>query len=114
MTSDKKIRAADGLSEGLHVALRKACDSLPTSIAWNLINAMRQPWIDYLEWLTAQLNGVQPTWQQLRDLTVNYRHDKEYKSDQFYLANALRCAFDLFTDDDWRGYASYLEYVDWP
>ena len=100
-----KIRKED-LGEALHTALRKLCDSTPTSIAWNLIalDVCTAAWEEYLQivWPKTRRVKKDDLWKQLKVASENWpgcgNHAKA----------ALRCAFRLFSDDDWKQMAGYL------
>lgn len=94
------------LAECLHVALRKACDSTPTSIAWNVIHLLsKETWGEYVELVFSALRGKKSN----EDI-VNAvkRSSLGWHIMADYSGVALRCAFKLFDDDDWYGYSSLL------
>jgi len=125
----KKIKKAilEQLGEALHTALRKCCDSRPTSIAYNLIHEIDSVvWHDYLDYLRDKLKGVKFKDKQhlaivMAGHTVLYFDDEwrkrlgDKKNDSAYrkkftngITLSLKCAFELFSEEDYRGYCAYL------
>lgn len=95
------------LGECLHVALRKGCDSKPTSLAWNIINILdREAWGSYLDAVWAGL----ATCQAAREIPAMLKRVGCDLTGGNAGRNALRLAFEFFDDLDWRGYASYFAY----
>lgn len=91
----------------LHTALRKACDSAPTTIAWNAIALW--PDKEYAKFITHiyEYFGTEKgqriaTWNTLRAAV------KTYYLFGTHAGNILSYAFDQFTEEDWKGFASYL------
>jgi hypothetical protein len=105
------------LGESLHTALRKACDSHPTSAAWNCINAMKAtPWKQFLEHVVEQFKDfdtppastkpyhINPAWgEKLRKSALSWEPYGEGSE-----AMTLFCIFECFEKHDWQGFASWL------
>lgn len=111
-TKKVKLHAKAMWGEALHTALRKACDSTPTTIAWNLINTLEDPWNDYLAVLKDQLLNLYKDkdielWQALKIASLMWDCYK-YEGNTRHIAISLKCAFELFEYEDWEGFASYL------
>jgi cation transport regulator ChaB len=106
---DNMIRIrANGLGEYLHSALRKACDSSPTTIAWNIIcmEAFNKVWEEYLDLAEKQLVNATPktAWKSLKAAGEQIGFGT-------YAQSALKHTFAMFDDNDWQGMASYLEEI---
>jgi len=101
----------DGLGEALHSALRKCCDSHPTTIAWNVINMSEcnEAWDAYLAEVEKRLKSKKVTTENAWEvLKVLYNEAIPYGKH----ANAiLRTAFKMFSDEDWKGMATFLEEI---
>lgn len=97
----------DDWAEALHVALRKACDSTPSSIAWNAIYLLeKKAWPNYLDHVKA--NVVNP--KDIDDLESQVKR-ASIKWRPYGLGHGaviLHCAFEIFSDSDWGGYVSYM------
>ena len=104
----------DELSECLHAALRKFCDSSATTIAWNVINLMKEPdWNSYLDWVylkmpseahnQADLAGA------LKTISLSWSDIKQTSWVGNYQVRILQSSFKLFSSKDWMGYAALLE-----
>ena len=99
----------------LHTALRKHCDSNPTSIAWNLIYVSVDGgwWTKWLEHLSKALRKDRLKITTLRDFTqiiskasisedLNICFDwYDFSGNERYVAIAMKCALQLFDRDDW-------------
>lgn len=91
-------------SEALHTALRKCCDSTPTSIAWNAIYLLpKGVWGKYVTHMEGSISGTKDLAEQVKKASF-----------KFYLygshgGNILRCAFEEFSKEDWEGYSSFLK-----
>ncbi len=112
MKKNKKIR--ENISTNLHVALRKVCDSKPTSIIWNVFsialdyNGQNPNFIKYFDDLPIflienyeNINGLKTLADYVKKFTLKFDFDG-------YLGNIASCAFELFEEDDWLGYCIYL------
>lgn len=119
------------LGIALHTALRKGCDSSPTSAAWNMINYMDPyMWGLYLELLLEELRKIEkPSIGDLRDLTCDLwdpfgEIDKQWRDDNTLLPaevhrnrkdrtliTVMGCIFDSFEENDWFGYACFLKEI---
>lgn len=108
-TIGKSEVGRDDLLYVLHVALRKACHSRPTSLAWNLI-------------------GIDKCFDAAMDSYLNevWKRFLKAKPEQFAAAAkaavgdalpwgsssahvALRITFEMFDDNDWEGFVSFLD-----
>jgi hypothetical protein len=108
----------------IHTALRKACDSTPTSLVYNLIHASDGEWSLYLKYLTKFLDENK---EEMVDQTIGVRYlcaidtlsdligdyyptNEELKGDginaSLYMSIAL--GFKLFDDRDWQGALCYI------
>jgi len=104
---NKKLKIEkECLGECLHTALRKGCDSSPTTIAWNLINieAFNSVWHEYLElaWKQLKTCNTQNCWIGLKKAAEQIEYGTCPRS-------ALRQTFELFDENDWKGMACFLE-----
>lgn len=93
----------------LHTALRKCCDSKPTTAAWCLIDAAEcsPVWEIYLDsaWaLLSQITNRKDIIECLKAANEGIHCLKEHRG----LGNALHSIFELFDDEDWKGFACYL------
>lgn len=91
----------------LHTALRKACDSVPTTIAWNAINlwpdAEYGKFVDHIHNYFKEESGQRiQTWNTLRAAV------KTYDLHGTHAGNILHVTFNQFTEEDWKGFASFL------
>jgi hypothetical protein len=77
------------------------------SLAWNLINleGFDNAWESYLNEAEKQLKpkSVSPD-----NAWVALKLSKEDMIRGTFTTNALCCALELFSDDDWKGMASFL------
>lgn len=95
----------------LHTALRKACDSTVTSLAWNYLNFADDAWSTYLKL-------VKPDWERVKTRTEALELLKESAEDLPNLKTVtselmtLHLIFKLFDEKDWEGFATYLEWED--
>lgn len=106
------------LPEALHVALRKICDSNPTSILWNLIYKLeKRTWPLYLDHVWAAIEKGDPKskpWEVLRAASKSWEREmvmsgKREKLDH-HGATIMDILFGMFTAEDWKAYASFLDY----
>ena len=107
----------ENLGPALHTALRKACDSSPTSAAWNCINAIKAtPWKSFLKHVVAGFEDfetpvpspkpyhINPAWgEKLREVALGWE-----PYGQGHEAMTLFCIFECFSKGDWHGFASWL------
>lgn len=96
------------LGSYLHTALRKVCDSTPTSLTWNLLNldGINPSWTKYLDFAHKRLKGE-------KDLTKLWEHLKAASEDlEMDSRNAwdttLYLSFRMFDQDDWERFSTYL------
>lgn len=90
----------------LHSALRKCCDSEPTSILWNIVHFLPEGvWNQYLVFILPHINTVTrpKRWVALK------KHSLEWEFMGEPPKAAMHCTFKLFTDDDWQGYATFID-----
>lgn len=99
------------LGESLHVALRKCCDSGPTSAAWNAINKMPDGhWGNYVSAVYAAIDGQDDPTGALRATSLKWAEDnRRFDSSA---VRSLASAFFRFDEEDWRGMAGFLEYCE--
>lgn len=109
-----KIKS-DCLGEALHTALRKGCDSTPTSIAYNAVYLLKSDiWKDYLKYLTEyQCDAGIPLWENVKNASLKYHMNRKliekYRThDQMPMLVILKCSFEMFSDGDWEGYTCYI------
>lgn len=100
----KEAPPADEYGMLMHTALRKCCDSTPTSIAWNAVHlSTKGVWSGF----AAQCaEAGARTGEQLRDVFENAglpRVDGE-----MYVWQILDMSMEMFDDGDWDGMAAYL------
>jgi hypothetical protein len=114
----KKIVLREDLGEALQVALRKACDSTPTSLLWNIIYKVDEhTWEKYLDMVYVELQIAEATGTPLKDALRKI--SKEFRRKAYSIRDdkldghgitLMVISFELFNDSDWEGYASFLEY----
>ena len=94
------------LAECLHVALRKGCDSTPTTIAWNVIHLLDgKTWEEYIDLVFSALKGKKTE----DDIVKAVKQSSlAWGVTANYPGVALHSSFKLFDDDDWYGYCSIL------
>lgn len=99
---NKQLGQLEDLGVLLHTALRKCCDSPPTSLAYNLISmeAFSAWWTTYLAMV--QTKGAPVTVDKLKAAVKELDWGDAAR-------NALHIAFDLFSDDDWAGFIAFAE-----
>ncbi len=115
----------ESLGEALHTALRKCCDSHPTSLVWNLVYIMdNDVWGEYLEHVFFELEvakrqkGSVEWWKVLKLASLRFRKALEEKAYiqrskdrdkiNWHSVNCLDISFRYFDDGDWKSYASFL------
>lgn len=106
---------ADEVGAALHTALRKVCDSTPTSLAWNLIYLCDHAWSAYLRFVADRLVKGEKPFEAAKAAAVDL-HDVYNRVDHPWLAEphggneqfALSCSLKLFSEVDWRCFVSYL------
>src|SRR3989337_1359689 len=104
----------EDLGNALHTALRKCCDSHPTTIAWNAIEAMpNSSWEIYLEGLLPLLEAAPKpmTAPQIGEIVSRYSKSDRWPwyKDRNRLMIILYQSFTLFDEDDWIGYISLAD-----
>lgn len=111
MAKKKNLLTVDreNLGEALHTALRKYCDSDPTSIAWNVIHLLKpKVWAEYLETVWKRLDGVKFTDEAAITTAVREASIKDWRIVGDYAGVSLQCAFKCFNASDWHAYAAML------
>lgn len=97
----------EDLGMATHTALRKVCDSSPTSLAWNLINleGITPAWKEYLEILWSIIKA-------LKKKPDDYGPILKQASESLEWGNhgqaCLKLTFRFFDDGDWSGMAAFL------
>ena len=100
------------LGEYLHTALRKLCDSTPTSLMWNLINlnVFDPAWDHYLAAAWKELGKIKKKSEIGGALKKAVEPLKDFGGEgQLYIHQVMRCGFELFDDDDWESMGGFLE-----
>jgi hypothetical protein len=96
------------------VALRKACDSKPTTILWNASHGLSD---EARRWVCEPIETVLrgPTeYATVEDFVSAAKAaclEAEYSGK--YEQQMIHCLYELFTNDDWAGYFSYLIKWQW-
>jgi hypothetical protein len=105
------------LSEALHVALRKACDSKPTSLMWNLIYlADGEEWELYLDHVYVQLivacTKDEPLPLALKAASLSFSNalhaSRRTQKINHHVVTCWDITFEMMSTADWEGYAAYL------
>ncbi len=126
MSSDKQITGYD-VCYSIHTALRKCCDSTPTSLLWNLIHAFDgradDAWHFYGELVAHHIADGRSAVDAMKNAAVTLgasarfdvpegfrdRHAGLRSSTEGACAlTAIRLTFELFSEQDWDGAAGYL------
>lgn len=95
------------LGECLHTALRKACDSHATSLAWNLVYLIPDArWDRYLDFIHEAMKSTSPE----NRLEMLKKRSLELPSEDNAFV-CLRLTFEMFDGKDWKGYGVYLSEV---
>jgi hypothetical protein len=113
MASKKRFGAVkEELGEYLHTALRKLCDSTPTSLMWNVINieVFNPAWDHYLTAAWVELGKIKKKSEIGGALKKAAETLRDFVGEgQLYIHQVMHCGFELFTDDDWESMGSFLE-----
>lgn len=107
----------DDIPEALHVALRKLCDSTPTSILWNLIYIMDQGiWGKYLDYVYTKIKIAEGTgqeyWLALKEASLGFENEMYRRREPKIEGHSLclmNICFEQFEEFDWKGYAGFIE-----
>jgi hypothetical protein len=111
------MKFSEDLGAVLHTALRKCCDSSPTSAAWNLLYELKEDqWADLLDTIRAEfksfafVKGGKSHNDQLavRLKQATFQWEPYGKG---HICVALHCVFHCFSDNDWYGFAGFLDSV---
>ncbi len=94
------------LGVALHTALRKACDTEATTLTWNIINIIKQGWLDYLDLVGSEWDRVK-TKQEAIELLQSSAEELEFGCSE---RNSLKLSFRYFDSDDWEVFGAYLFY----
>jgi hypothetical protein len=102
------------LGVALHTALRKCCDSSPTSTAWNLLYELKgDQWTELLDTIRAEFKPF-------KFVKGGKSHDDQLAAQlkkavlswepwgKGHICVALHCVFRCFSDNDWYGFAGFL------
>ena len=107
MSDEQTIKIPEcDLGVVLHTALRKACDSTPTSLVWNIINIIKQGWLDYLDLIRSGWCQVTTKQDAIALLKMSAEELKWGSPERA----TLKIAFGYFCESDWEGFAAYLFY----
>jgi hypothetical protein len=100
------------LGVALHTALRKACDSDPTTAAWVAINRMpKEQWVRYLDHVHAALEAApddKAPVEALKEASLGWLPDQAQAAT---FERSLKTAFFSFNESDWEGYGCWLDEV---
>ena len=107
----------DDLPEALHVALRKCCDSTPTSMLWNLIYIMDSGmWEKYLDYVFLKIKIAEetgtPYWEAIKAASKGFSNEIYKTRDpkiEGHSLTLMEMYFSEFSEWDWKGYAEYIE-----
>lgn len=138
LTKKQFKEALQDIGYNLHTALRKNCDSSPTSILWNLIaiDTDKGIWSPYIEHLHTELLKRYKLIKNEADLVnvirvlsngddenrypgievekygLNFEDDEydwyQHKDNEYHMAMIWHSTFKLFDKQDWEGYCYYL------
>ena len=104
------------LGECLHAALRKCCDSKPTTLLWNVVGLLDEKvWELYLDhiWVALQVadkTGVKLA-EALKEASLSFedavsgQKRRDFPSHHFYVFVGT---LELLSAEDWQGYAAFL------
>lgn len=92
----------------LHTALRKVCDSTPTSLAYNVISICDEGWEEFLEVVWRKLNSEDPRFPNRKDASLVMRSSVEEFEWGTAERNTLKLVFDGFSDLDWNMMTGYI------
>lgn len=113
--SEKEPLSWHTYGECLHTALRKGCDSAWTSVAWNVVHDMNDSWEQFLKFVAKYeprnaetLDHAASKWR----ATALPRTEDGNNVKDHYARQIFSIALDNFDKNDWKGFASYLEYID--
>jgi hypothetical protein len=132
----KLIVDRECLGEALHTALRKCCDSSPTTLVWNLVHIMNDDiWSRYLDHVSLELEVADraqaaqdkgnPTplecWEALKSASLGFNkalenklfggrgHHPDADKIDWPSVHCLCLSFEFFDDNDWKGFAAFLK-----
>ena len=94
----------------LSVALRKYCDSTPTTIAYKAVHLMDDSWNVYCKFMKENLlKEESPTWEDIKEFSIAFEDSDEYSAIKDDKENSYACililSFRLFSDSDWQNYS---------
>ena len=113
------------LGEALHTALRKCCDSHPTSLLWNLLYLIDEGvWDLYLDcvWIGLQVEGGRKDgdpclWKALKEASLKFGGLRGYAGEHGERGrldwNSVHCldiTFGMLDEQDWQGFSAFLSY----
>ncbi len=109
MAKKVKLIGKEDWSEALHVALRKGCDSSPSSAAWNCIYLLKDGlWGEYVDFVYESMKTFDTTKLPTLPEMLKRASLKWKPYGKGHAAVTLYCIFELFEDEDWEGYSSFL------
>ena len=100
---------ADEYGYLMHTALRKCCDSTPTSIAWNAVHLLGPTWATYCS-RCSEAGAVtgEALLKVFEEHGLNTDDREKDPKGEWYARSILDMAFEQFDEGDWDGMASYL------
>lgn len=105
----------NSIGEPLHAALRKCCDSIPTSAAWNAIHILGGAWKWYLDGLLPKLKEAKIPAEVViaaRDTANEYsarsKNERKIPKDIHTEVMVLCLIFKMFDLGDWHGFVSFI------
>ena len=120
MSKVTEVLEIEDVGAAVHTALRKLCDSTPTTIAYCIISAMEDGWAYYLRAVRRTLKADNTHTLSWEPLSVAFQvgdegtgwDEKDFrglKPREVSLVNALHAVFRLFDECDWGGFSSYVD-----
>lgn len=114
-TQNKLAVTREDLAEALHTALRKCCDSRPTTLLWNMIYVIDGGvWQLYLDHVWSSLSVLVDRGETakviLKSASLKFRASVDRRNDKIegHSVTLLDLLFRDFSENDWAGYAEYL------
>lgn len=91
------------LGVALHTALRKCCDSVATSLVYNIVHMCREGWILYLEYAWEALEESTP-----KTVALDLRAAAQRLEWGDTQRNALRISLSMMDDADFEAMAAFI------
>ncbi len=111
--NSKQIDIAEEYGPLLHTALRKLCDSSPTTYAWNAIHLVPKTWGRFARFVGEEKPTNGETLHEAYEAWMkSVRLEDRREGDPFYAAQIFEYALRQFDLEDWDGFAGYLDQVD--